>query len=349
MKKIARMILLSTLELLANTGCVLPYFFCLVDFQQSQDRSVAISFLVLYAFRAVGIYLTALLESTAATMLVLANGCGLLGSLCLSMGTRITSELLGGALLGLAASWVWPYYLTLKSRRAGQQQLVTPWSNGVVSLVLLGLLIGVERVSILEKNFQGAFLLLAVLYLLALLGTLILLRRLPDLQQKAGIVAQDRRRFDRRELPVLLVLLIFCYLLRLTRLIRIAPERLQLLGWTALFIGIAGVMFARVRLRQHWAPWHYALINRGIVMNYVMLYAVFAGQQRLAQRTLLPIYLLYLLGMVLGAKVLAPFLRWRYFVLLVSLGLTILPWTFFLGILGCSLFLGAENQWLNQG
>ncbi|MFC6316239.1 hypothetical protein ACFQHW_11745 [Lapidilactobacillus achengensis] len=361
----------GALNLLANTGCILPYFFCLVAYQQNRDWRLALPFLVLYAFRAVGILLTAWIELAAAPMLVVANYCGLLGALCLLWPENLLLSTLGGALLGLAASWLWPYFLALKTTLGtGPKSFLTTehWLWGGVLLIILMI---VEQLSTWEVTFRGAFLVLAGLYGLALLGVRSLGRRFPEfagstnqlertlpsqyeisdgptgatVQQEAA--PAPRRRLGWPEKLGLLALLLICYGLRLTRLIKLTPAVTEGIGLFCLLLGLV-VLGLQLYWGRRWFPWSILLLNRGIMMNLLLLYAVFASEQRFQRPTLLPIYCLYLVGMLCGPGLLRSRQFWRYPMLVVGLVATLWSATFFFGILACALFLGSENQWLNQ-
>jgi len=74
----------GVLDLLANAGVAIPYFFCLTLYNQNKSIFVyALPFLMLYTFRALGMLMTTFITLPASTMLSMSSLFGFIGSLCI--------------------------------------------------------------------------------------------------------------------------------------------------------------------------------------------------------------------------------------------------------------------------
>ncbi|WP_029606478.1 hypothetical protein [Companilactobacillus farciminis] len=89
-------------------------------------------------------------------------------------------------------------------------------------------------------------------------------------------------------------------------------------------------------------------INRGVVMNYVMLYAIFDSTIRFKFNTLMLVYTLYLVGFELGPALLKKRQNWRYPLLLLGLVLALFNYTYFVGLFLLAVFVGTDNRILND-
>lgn len=144
------------------------------------------------------------------------------------------------------------------------------------------------------------------------------------------------------------ILLILIYVYRYTRT-RVLPHYVDLILAIVSLIVLALLIFYELEIHRQLYPLSLDAINRGVVMNFVMLYAVFNSQLRFPRlSTLLIIYSLYLIGLELGPLLLKNREQYRYGVLFVGLLLTLFNWTYFIGILACAIFIGADNRLLNE-
>ncbi|WP_125767217.1 hypothetical protein [Lapidilactobacillus wuchangensis] len=344
----------GVLNLMANAGVILPYFFCLTFYNQNKNLAAAIyPFLMVYAFRTIGMLLTTAIHQPTVKMLMLANGFGVVGSLLLLGAQMPALGIIGGILLGLASSWVWPYYLTVKYRGRQKHEFKLTKMHSLASLITVVLLGAVEFFDAHDQRLSWSFLVLAVLYGLSLLGSWFMGQKITYYQQ-TDLQETDWRqhvtnklRLARNTLAVtILLILVFAY--RYTRT-KVTPHYYDLILALVSLGVLALLIFYQLAIHQKLFPLSLDAINRGVVMNFVMLYAAFNSQLRFPKlSTLMIIYTLYLVGLELGPVLLKKYPSQRYFVLFAGLLLTLFNWTYFLGIFACSVFIGADNRLLND-
>lgn len=344
----------GVLNLMANAGVVVPYFFCLTFYNQNKNLAAAIyPFLMVYAFRTIGMLLTSEIHQPTVKMLIVANGFGVVGSLLL-LGAHLPAlGIIGGILLGLASSWVWPYYLTVKYRGQQHQEFKLTKFHWLAALVTIAILGVVEYFDASDAQLSWSFLLLAILYALSLLGSWQMGQKI-SYYQKTDLQNTDWRAHvtDKLRLAqntlLATVLLILVYAYRYTRA-KATPRYFDLILALVSLVVLALLIFYQLAAHHKLFPLSLDAINRGVVMNFVMLYAVFNSKLRFTNlSTLMIIYTLYLVGLELGPLLLKNYREQRYFVLFAGLFLTLFNWTYFLGIFACAVFIGADNRLLND-
>jgi hypothetical protein len=132
-------------------------------------------------------------------------------------------------------------------------------------------------------------------------------------------------------------------------------SRLQAVSKTFdLVIGVAAILlflflaYYQIDIHKKIFPVSLVAINRGVVMNFVMLYAVFDSTVRFGFNSLMLIYAIYLIGFELGPVILKKYQSLRYPLLLLGLLLTLINFTYFIGLFLCAVFVGTDNRILND-
>lgn len=346
MKRIMNIFNEGVLDLLANGGVAIPYFFCLTLYNQNKSIFVyALPFLMLYTFRALGMLLTTFITLPASTMLAMSSCFGFLGSLCILGAGNPIFGILGGILLGLASSWIWPYYLTVRSRGQMDKEFKFNRMHGLSVLLTLVILLIVEFFATKTKLLSLSFILLAFLFFAAMVGGLQITHRLTFYQ---GVEKKPKFHINSLfSLIVLASLVMLIFIIRYTRLKAVSSS-------VDLFISIAAIVlylflaYYQIDIHKKIFPLSMSAINRGVVMNYVMLYAIFDSTIRFNFNSLMLVYAIYLIGFQVGPILNKRHYNMRYPLLLLGLVLALFNYTYFIGLFLCSVFVGADNRILND-
>lgn len=177
MRKAFETFSIGVLILLANAGVAIPYFFCLMLYTQHKaDPVYALPFLMLYTFRCIGMLLTARIKISAATMLNVSSLLGVIGSLMMLFADKAIFGAIGGIILGLASSWIWPYFLTIRSRGKIDNEFSVTKNHSLSSFFALVILLVGSLFAEKMQMMNFAFILLAVLFVFSLLGGIYLKR-----------------------------------------------------------------------------------------------------------------------------------------------------------------------------
>src|SRR5699024_2006220 len=154
-------------------------FFCLTLYNQNKNIFVfALPFLMLYTFRALGMLLTTFITLPASTMLSMSNLFGVIGSLCMLGARNPVFGIIGGVFLGLASSWIWPYYLTVRSRGKMDKEFKFNRMHTLSMVLTIILLLIVELIATKTKLLNLSFILLAFLFFAAMVGGMNVTHRL---------------------------------------------------------------------------------------------------------------------------------------------------------------------------
>ncbi|APX72414.1 hypothetical protein M5C72_04605 [Companilactobacillus allii] len=346
MKKIFETFSEGVLNLFANVGVVIPYFFCLSLYNHNKDIAVyVLPFLMLYTFRSIGMLLTVYIPFSASTMLIVSNLFGIVGSLMIVGSLNPVLGILGGILLGLASSWIWPYFLTVRTKgKIINDFHITKlhWQGSIIAMMILGL---VELLSIKFSTYNVAFILLAVFFLISLIGSYTMKNKI-SFYHNGGLPKHDRN-YSIIGIIFIIILVMLVFAIRYSRLKTISHGWDLIIGLVAL-VGLIVLLLYQLKIHRNLYPLSLASINRGIVMNFILLYTIFDSSLRFGFSTLLTVYIIYLVGFEFGPFILKKHLNMRYPLLILGLILSIFNITYFVGILLCSLFVGSDNSILNN-
>ncbi|HIY93430.1 hypothetical protein [Companilactobacillus sp. HBUAS56275] len=346
MKRITNVFNEGVLDLLANAGVAIPYFFCLTLYNQNKNIFVyALPFLMLYTFRALGMLLTTFITLPASTMLAMSSLFGVIGSLCILGAGNPFFGVIGGILLGLASSWIWPYYLTVRSRGKMDKEFKFNRMHTLSVVLTLILLIAVQLIATHTKMLSLSFVLLAFLFFAAMVGGMNITHRLTFYQ---GIETKQKFRVNSLfSLIVLASLVMLVFIIRYTRL-KAVSQTFDLIISVAAIMLFLFLAYYQIDIHKKIFPVSLVAINRGVIMNYVMLYAVFDSTVRFGFNSLMLIYAIYLIGFELGPVILKKYQSFRYPLLLIGLVLSLFNFTYFVGLFLCAIFVGTDNRILND-
>ncbi|TGD22118.1 hypothetical protein EGT49_09805 [Companilactobacillus suantsaicola] len=346
MKRITNIFNEGALDLLANAGVAIPYFFCLTLYNQNKSVfAYALPFLMLYTFRALGMLMTTFITLPASTMLAMSSFFGVIGSLCILGAGNPVFGVIGGILLGLASSWIWPYYLTVRSRGKMDKEFKFNRMHLLSVVLTLILLLVVELIATKTKLLSLSFVLLAFLFFAAMVGGMTITHRLTFYQ---GIETKQKFRINSLfSLIVLASLVMMVFIIRYSRLQAVSKTFDLLIGVAAIMLFLF-LAYYQIDIHKKIFPVSLMAINRGVVMNFVMLYAIFDSTVRFGFNSLMLIYAIYLIGFELGPIILKKYQSLRYPLLLIGLLLTLINFTYFVGLFLCAVFVGTDNRILND-
>lgn len=346
MKRITNVFNEGVLDLLANAGVAIPYFFCLTLYNQNKNIFVyALPFLMLYTFRALGMLLTTFITLPASTMLAMSSLFGVIGSLCILGAGNPVFGIIGGILLGLASSWIWPYYLTVRSRGKMDKEFKFNRMHTLSVILTLILLVVVQLIATQTKMLSLSFVLLAFLFFAAMVGGMNITHRLTFYQ---GIETKQKFRVNSLfSLIVLASLVMLVFIIRYTRLKAVSQTFDLIISIVAIMLFLF-LAYYQIDIHKKIFPVSLVAINRGVIMNYVMLYAVFDSTVRFGFNSLMLIYAIYLIGFELGPVILKKHQSFRYPLLLIGLVLSLFNFTYFVGLFLCAIFVGTDNRILND-
>ena len=350
MKRIMSIFNEGVLDLLANGGVAIPYFFCLTLYNHNKSVfAYALPFLMVYTFRALGMLMTTFITLPASTMLAMSSCFGVIGSLfILGTGDSITGAVvgaIGGIFLGLASSWIWPYYLTVRSRGKMDKEFKFNRMHTLSVVLTLIILLVVQLIATKTKLLSLSFILLAVLFFAAMVGGLQITHRLTFYQ---GLEKKPKFRVDSLfSLIVLASLVMLVFIIRYTRL-KTVSNTFDLGISIAAIVLFLFLAYYQLDIHKKLFPLSMAAVNRGVVMNYVMLYAIFDSTIRFNFNSLMLVYTIYLIGFQVGPLINRRHRALRYPLLLLGLILALFNPTYFIGLFLCSVFVGADNRILND-
>lgn len=350
MRKYFEIFTVGVLNLLANAGVVIPYFFCLMLYDLHKTEPVfALPFLMLYTFRCIGMLLTAQIKKSAATMLNVSSILGVLGSISMLFAYKAVFGVIGGILLGLASSWIWPYFLTIRSRGKLDNEFSMNKSHLLSSGIMLIILLIVSLLATKVKIMDIAFGFLAIVFLLAWFGGVYLKKEI-DFYQKddyqASFIHPSKIILNLVYLTILVVLIFSIRYSRLTDTTHYMD--LILCGLAAIILAV--LIYYQLDIHHRIFPLSLGALNRGVVMNFVLLYSTFDSTIRFNFSATPWIFVVYILGFEGGPILLKKYNQFRYPVLLLGLLLTLFNYApiYFIGLFLAALFIGADNTLLNR-
>ncbi|MGV0167778.1 hypothetical protein ACRYI5_04165 [Furfurilactobacillus sp. WILCCON 0119] len=342
----------GALNSIANLGVLLPYLFILLAYNQLHSTALLIGLLTIYTTRAVSFFGGLHLRLKSSQYLLLNLLCGLLGALIYMIAPSTTLWLIiGGLPLGYSAATLWPYFLTIKLHATTYGTFAPKPYHWFIFLLSLGGVIGID---LLHPILHLAFGALAILYAAALPSAIRLVYNLAPVYQQADLHADQRPRMWR-----LVPLLFFAGIIASLALARKQSVGGYLYPLLIALILIAFVMTLRELLldTKLLADIDIRLVFRGFLLNFVLFYATFYGGLFWGTHAPLVIFSTYLIGFQIGPRLPKWFpvlidhrqLLDRWWPLSATL-LIILnqPWTFVLGILLLSLYVGFLNPYFNN-
>ena len=346
MKRIMNIFNEGVLDLLANAGVAIPYFFCLTLYNHNKSIfAYALPFLMLYTFRALGMLLTTFITLPASTMLAMSSFLGFVGSLCILGAGNPVFGTIGGIFLGLASSWIWPYYLTVRSRGKMDKEFKFNRMHGLSVLLTLIILLIAQYFTNKGNLVALSFILLAFLFFAAMVGGLQITHRLTFYQ---GMEKKPKFRVNSLfSLIVLASLIMLIFIIRYTRL-KAVSNSFDLIISIAAIVLFLFLAYYQIDIHKKLFPLSMAAVNRGVVMNYVMLYAIFDSTIRFNFNSLMLVYTIYLVGFQVGPYLNRRHQDLRYPLLLIGLILALFNLTYFVGLFFCAIFVGSDNRILND-
>ncbi|MQS89564.1 hypothetical protein [Companilactobacillus mishanensis] len=338
----------GVLNLLANAGVVIPYFLCLMLYtQHSGDPVFALPFLMLYTFRCIGMLLTVYINWTASTMLNLSNIFGILGSFAMLFAANPVFGITGGVLLGLSSSWIWPYFLTMRSRGKLDEDFHITKNHWFAALVAMVILIGVGYFSNKIQILDIAFGFLAIIFVFSWFGGIYMRRQIDFYQNsdyKISLKNPSKLLFS---LIFLVTLVILIFSIRYSRLTTTSSS-LDLIICILAVIVLATLIYFQLDIHRKIFPLSLASLNRGVVMNFLLLYSIFDSTIRFKFNSTMIIFIIYLVGFELGPILLKKIRKFRFHILIIGIIFTLWNPTYFVGLLLSALFIGADNVILND-
>ncbi|KRM14415.1 hypothetical protein FD31_GL001965 [Companilactobacillus nantensis DSM 16982] len=300
---------------------------------------------MLYTFRALGMLLTTFITLPASTMLAMSSCFGVIGSLFILGAANPVMGIIGGVLLGLASSWIWPYYLTVRSRGQMDKEFKFNRMHGLSVVLTLIILLVVQLIATKTKLLNLSFILLAFLFFAAMVGGMQITHRLTFYQ---GMEKKPKFHVNSLfSLIVLASLVMLIFIIRYSRLKEVS-NTFDLLISMASIILFLFLAYYQLDIHKKLFPLSMAAVNRGVVMNYVMLYAIFDSTIRFGFNSLMLVYTIYLVGFQVGPLLNKRHRGARYPLLLLGLVLALFNPTYFVGLFLCALFVGADNRILND-
>lgn len=350
MQKSFRSFSIGVLNLLANAGVFIPYFFCLMLYNIHKTEPIfVLPFLMLYTFRCIGMLLTAQIKRSAIKMMNVSSIFGVLGSISMLFADKIFFGILGGILLGLASSWIWPYFLTIRSRGKLSNEFSMTKQSWLYSLIAMILLLVVSFVAMKYKAMAIAFLLLAILFLFAWFGGVFLKNEIDFYREddfKASFIHPSRLILNLVYLTILVVLM---FSIRYSRL-KTTSHSLDLIMCLLAAVILGTLIYVQLGIHKKIFPLSLGALNRGFVMNFLLLYSTFDSTLRFNFEATVWIFVIYLLGFEIGPMLLKKFPQYRYPTLFVGMLLTLFNFVplYFLGLFLAAVFVGADNTLLNR-
>lgn len=350
MRKTLEMLGGGALNLVANAGVAIPYFFALMLYNQHKTEPVfALPFLMLYTFRCIGMLLTSQIKKSASTMLNVSNLFGVIGSIALMFSGQAFFGVLGGILLGLSSSWTWPYFLTMRSHGKLDNEFSMDKKQLASSGVTLLILLLVSWLATKTNDMALAFAFLAVMFLLSWVGGVFMKQEIDfyhNNDYKAKFVSPSRVILNLVYLTILVILMFSIRYSRLTTTSHYVD--LIMCIFAAIVFGM--LIYYQLGLHKRIFPLSLVAINRGIVMNFLLLYSSFDSTLRFGFNSMVIVFVIYLLGFELGPMILKKHVELRFPLLLVGLLLSLFNFApvYFIGLLLCAIFVGADNVILNN-
>ncbi|MFD1472296.1 hypothetical protein [Companilactobacillus mishanensis] len=338
----------GVLNLLANAGVVIPYFFCLMLYtQNSGDPIFALPFLMLYTFRCIGMLLTVYIDWTASTMLNLSNIFGIVGSFTMFFAANPVMGIIGGILLGLSSSWIWPYFLTMRSRGKLDEDFHITKNHWIAALVAMVILVGVGYFSNKAQLLDVAFGFLGLIFIFSWFGGIYMRHQIDFYQNSDYKISIQNPSKLLLSLVFLAILVILIFSIRYSRLTT-TSNSMDLIICLLAVIVLATLIYFQLDIHRKIFPLSLAAINRGVVMNFLLLYSIFDSTIRFKFNSTMIIFIIYLVGFELGPILLKKIRKFRYPILIIGIIFTLWNPTYFVGLLLSALFIGADNVILND-
>lgn len=326
------------LNLLANISIILPFaIYFEIYSQNGKGYYYLIPLLLIYCLRGSGVFLGPILKKTNQQLLILSIVFEILGYIISCF--YITSPMflvLGGIFLGIASSWGWPYFLSIREL----PYFKIKKNDWIKSGLLLVIILLTFWISYNTKIYCFIFILLSFLYLSVLIPLSHTLNTNKNLISVT--VSTSTKLFT--QLFLFLLLLSLLFIERYARAIYIESSVIVALLLVSIIIFLVLKHLYKEKINT---PYMIPASVRGFIMSFVLFYTPFYSLSYLGQKQIFLIYCLYLLGFEIGSiffKIIGSYL---YYICIFGLLLTLNSFSFLIGIFICSVFLGLQNNRIN--
>lgn len=349
MKNLAIELSYATLNFLANILRVLPYVLILLIYKQNNNPKYLFLIILVYIAKIASVFMTKHLKITTSTYLLLCLGSGLVGTLCFGLTTNLYILSIGALFISYTSANLWTYYLTVKNHLAfndGFQLKKIYWLIFLVFIIFLGFDIA------LEHQYQITFNLLSILIIISFAAAIKMHQQIKPLYNSTI----KKANYPIKLWKSMMFLIIFINLSLLTILRKIELN----IFWPILLIMLAITIILLVTVIHD--DWHdyliyqLKLINRGFIINLVLFIHGFYCYFVVGKNGLVWLFVIYLIGLEGGRPLYqllkkttkqnkAPEISLVIGELLIT---TMIPILYLIELLLISLYVGYENQDLNQ-
>lgn len=341
----------GTLNFLANIGIILPYVLILAKWQQTQSETYLIALVAFYISRAASIFYTKRLNLRSSTYLILSLTLGAVGSLLFAATAQLGWLIAGSLLWGYSAATIWPYFLTVKlhlTHTANFKMKRLYW------LIFAGLAVVIGADVLAKFNYTLTFILLGLLYLVALPGGLLLNNFTSDFYRATSRHVHGLSQTWRWALS-----LIFFGVIAVLTTLRKATIAIP--SWLTLAIIAVALVILLIELVADWhvlPNYKMRLLNRGFLVSLVLLFNSFFAYFYLGTAGMYAVFAVYLLGFetgytvfnLLGHHQARAARKYSLISLLVGQVFLLIPWvgSYLVGLLLITLYVGYDNPTLNE-
>ncbi|MHC9537503.1 hypothetical protein ACVQ8P_06895 [Dellaglioa sp. BT-FLS60] len=331
---------LPMLNLFSNIDTMLPYliFYSIYAFQ-SRTSAFLIPLAILYTFRGVGMFLTPFFSMSHYQMILFSTIFNCFGFFLGGLNpSNVTMLGISGLFLGIGSSWSWPFFLSIKERDSIKLKKMD-WLSSLIFFIFVG---GLLYYANTNGYYQILFFVLAILNLFLALNLKLLLS---ENISAAPDVKKPNKKILIGYLFFVFIASLFFFTAKFIRaeFINRSGEMLIFASILIFLIAIIYILLKNKLFREN-----YLAINRGVMLNYVLLYAPFFSMTYFHLNAIIPIYIIYIIGFELGMMTTGKWADYRKYVLIIALCLTFTQVSFYLGILLIAYYIGLENQLVNE-
>lgn len=330
---------------------MLPYVLILFKYQQTHSVNYLVGMIVFYVARAASVFTTKRLNLKSSVYLLMCLWLGIVGSVIYGVTSNLIWLIIGGLCLGYTSANIWPYFLTIKLHLTTSTDFKLKRLYWLIFGVL-GLLFVVDF--IFDLKYRLAFILLAVLFILALPAGRLLNQFSLAFYDEHAQAKRHPLKFWR--IAIFIIFFIAMGLLTLLRKISLTIALPYVLG-----IVVLAIVLLNIELAADWKAMpanKLRIVNRGFLISIVLLFNSFFAYFILGKAGMYIVFALYLLGfeggrplyMALAHKVEAVAKNYARAGLIVGhlLALTTIPALYAIGLLLIALYVGFENPAINM-
>ena len=330
---------------------MLPYVLILFKYQQTHSVNYLVGMIVFYVARAASVFTTKRLNLKSSVYLLMCLWLGIVGSVIYGVTSNLIWLIIGGLCLGYTSANIWPYFLTIKLHLTTSTDFKLKRLYWLIFGVL-GLLFVVDF--IFDLKYRLAFILLAVLFILALpAGRLLNQFSLAFYDEHAQA---KRHPLKVWRIAIFIIFFIAMGLLTLLRKISLTIALPYVLG-----IVVLAIILLNIELAADWKAMpanKLRIVNRGFLISIVLLFNSFFAYFILGKSGMYIVFGLYLLGfeggrplyMAIAHKAEPVAKNYARAGLIVGhlLALTTVPALYAIGLLLIALYVGFENPAINM-